>query len=157
MRHADLGLDLDPLDRRDHEDREVGGTQRGGDVADEVGVARGVEHVDLGALDLERRERERHRDPAPCLLGVEVGDGVAVLDLSEPRDGARGKSSASASDVLPAPPWPTRATLRICEVGNDLAGTATPRGQSSVRHRPGGQVARVGGRVSRDGREWLVA
>ena len=36
----DLGLHLDALDRRHHEDREVGGPQRGGDVAHEVGVAR---------------------------------------------------------------------------------------------------------------------
>ena len=36
----DLGLHLDALDRRHHEHREVGGPQRGGDVADEVGVAR---------------------------------------------------------------------------------------------------------------------
>ena len=36
------------------------------------------------------------------------------------------KSSASVSDVLPAPPWPTRATLRSLSVGYVLAGTATP-------------------------------
>ena len=36
----DLGLHLDALDRRDDEQREVGGLERGADVADEVGVAR---------------------------------------------------------------------------------------------------------------------
>ena len=75
----DLGLHLDALDRGHHEDREVGGAERGGDVADEVGVSGGVEHVDLDALVLEGRDAERRGDPAPGFLGVEVGDGVAVL------------------------------------------------------------------------------
>ena len=82
----DLGLHLDALDRGHHEHREVGGTQRGGDVADEVGVPGGVDHVDLVAVVLERGDGQRHRDPPPRLLGVEVGDGVAVLDLAETGD-----------------------------------------------------------------------
>ena len=48
------------------------------------------------------------------------------------------KSSASASDVLPAPPWPTRATLRILAVGNVFTHdpplvrpSARPRGPST--------------------------
>src|SRR5260221_8085202 len=40
------------------------------------------------------------------------------------------KSRASASDVLPAPPWPTRAMLRIFEVGNVFK--TTPRIDSLV-------------------------
>ena len=36
----DLGLHLDAFDRGHDEQREVGGLERGGDVADEVGVAR---------------------------------------------------------------------------------------------------------------------
>ena len=40
MLPRDLGLHLDALDRGDDEHREVGGLDRGGDVADEVGVAR---------------------------------------------------------------------------------------------------------------------
>ena len=36
----DLGLHLDAFDRGDDEQREVGGLERGRDVADEVGVAR---------------------------------------------------------------------------------------------------------------------
>ena len=36
----DLGLHLDAFDRRHDEQREVGRVERGGDVADEVGVAR---------------------------------------------------------------------------------------------------------------------
>ena len=38
------------------------------------------------AVELERGERERHRDPAPLLLGVEVADGRAVLDLAQAGD-----------------------------------------------------------------------
>ena len=34
--------------------------------------------------------------------------------------------SASAREVLPAPPWPTRATLRIFSVGYVFAVTRTP-------------------------------
>ncbi len=75
----DLGLHFDALDRGHDEDREVGGAECGGDVADEVGISRSVEHVDLGALVLERCDAERSGDPAPGLFGVEVRDGVAVL------------------------------------------------------------------------------
>ena len=70
----DLGLHLDAFDRGHDEQREVGGLERGGDVADEVGVARRVEQVDLVAVELERRERERHRDAPALLLGIEVAD-----------------------------------------------------------------------------------
>ncbi len=103
----DLGLHLDALDRRHDEQREVGGLDRGGDVADEVGVARCVEHVDLVVLDLERRERERHRDAAALLLGVEVTDRRAVLDPAQADDrprveeqglGQRGLPRATVSD-----------------------------------------------------------
>ena len=45
------------------------------DVADEIGVARRVEEVDLHAVELERRQRERHGDPPALLLGIEVADG----------------------------------------------------------------------------------
>ena len=83
---GDLGLHLDALDGGHHEHGEVGDPQRGGDVADEVGVARGVDQVDLVAVELERRDGERDRDVAPRGLGVEVADGGAVLDPPGPRD-----------------------------------------------------------------------
>ena len=76
---GDLGLHFDALDCGDDEDREVGGAERGSDVADEVGVPGGVEHVDLDALVLEGCDAERRGDPASGFLGVEVGDRVAVL------------------------------------------------------------------------------
>ena len=82
----DLGLDLHTLDRRHDEQCEVGRLERGTDVADEIGVARGVDDVDLRAVELERRQCERHRDAAPLFLGVEVADGRAVLDLAQAGD-----------------------------------------------------------------------
>ena len=82
----DLGLHLDAFDRGHDEQREVGGLDRGGDVADEVGVAGRVEHVDLVVVELERRERERHRDVAALLFGVEVADGRAVFDPAQADD-----------------------------------------------------------------------
>ena len=75
-----LGLDLDAVDRRDHDDHGVGRADRRAQVADEVGVARRVEDVDLHALPLDRRHRQRDRDALALLVGVVVGDGVAVLD-----------------------------------------------------------------------------
>ena len=57
-----LGLHLDAVDRAHHEHREVDDPQRGPHVAEEVGVARRVDQVDLVALPLERRHRERQRD-----------------------------------------------------------------------------------------------
>ena len=114
----DLGLHLDALDRGHDEQREVGGLERGADVADEVGVARRVEHVDLvpsssngaSASDTEMRRR--------CSSGSKSQ--TVVPSSTRPRRGIAPapSSSASASEVLPAPPWPTRATLRIFAVGN---------------------------------------
>ena len=49
-------------------------------VADEVGVSGGVEDVDLDAVPLDRGHRERDADAPADLLGIVVGDGVAVLD-----------------------------------------------------------------------------
>ncbi len=78
-----LGLHLDALDRGDDEQREVGGLERGAHVADEVGVSRRVEQVHLVPVELERRQRQRDRDPAALFLGIEVAHGRAVLDLAQ--------------------------------------------------------------------------
>ena len=103
----DLGLDLDALDGRHDEQGEVGGLDRGGDVADEVGVARGIEQVHLVVFELEGRERERHRDGAALFLGVEVAHGRSVLDPAEAHDrpgveeqglGQRGLACAAVPD-----------------------------------------------------------
>ena len=87
----DFGLHFDAFDRRHDEEREIGRVERRGHVADEVRVARRVEQVDLVAVGGERGERERHRDAPALLLGIEVADRGAVLDLAEPVDGAGGE------------------------------------------------------------------
>ncbi len=81
-----FGLHLDAVDRRDHEDHGVGRADRVAEVADEVRGARRVEHVDLGVTPLDRRHREGHRDAAPLLVGIVVGDRVAFLDDAHPGD-----------------------------------------------------------------------
>jgi hypothetical protein len=52
------------------------------------------------------------------LLGVEVRHGVAVFDAPHPLGHAIDEEEGPARVVLPAPPWPTRATLRILAEGN---------------------------------------
>ena len=68
-----LGLHLDAVDRAHDEDGEVGHAECRLHVADEVGVARGVDQVDLVALPLERGQREREAEAPLLLLGIEVG------------------------------------------------------------------------------------
>src|SRR5205085_2557893 len=85
---CNLRLHLDALDGRDNEQREVGGLQRGDDVSDEIRVSGRVEQVDLVAVELEGRERERHRDGPPLLLRVEIRNGRAVFDAPDARDRA---------------------------------------------------------------------
>ena len=58
-------------------------------------------HVDLVALPLERRDRERHRDRALLLLGIEVAHGVAVLDAPHPRDRAGDEQQRLGQRRLP--------------------------------------------------------
>jgi hypothetical protein len=76
----DLGLGLHPLDRRDHEQHRVGRGQGRAHVADEVGVAGGVEQVDLEAVIFDGCDGQGDRDLLAGLLGLEVGHGGAVLD-----------------------------------------------------------------------------
>ncbi len=54
-------------------------------------------------LVLEGGEGHRDRDPAACFLGVEVGDGIAVLDAAHPRDGARDEEETLGEAGLPRP------------------------------------------------------
>ena len=113
IRHATSVCTCDAVDRADHEHGEVGDPQGGGHVAHEVGVAGGVDEVDLVAVPLERGDGERQRQAALVLLGREVAHGGAVLDPAERVVAPARWNSASARLVLPAPPCPTRATLRI--------------------------------------------
>src|SRR5687768_16772595 len=65
------------------------------------------------------------------------------------------KSRASASDVLPLPPWPTSATLRILAGGKlftwvplvdlfDLLGSGFPQVSEPLRYREGGRTRTLG-------------
>jgi len=80
----DLVLDLDTLDRADHEHDEVGHRHRGLHLADEVRVAGRIEEVHLVALPLDRRRGQRHREALLLLLVLEVEHGRAVLDAPDP-------------------------------------------------------------------------
>jgi hypothetical protein len=84
-----LGLCLHPVDRAHDEHREVDHTQRGHDIAHEVGVAGRVDEVDAMAVPIERRHREPERHEATLLLGVVVAHGGSLLDPPEAVDRSR--------------------------------------------------------------------
>ena len=86
-RPDDLMLDLHPFDRRQHEDGEVHHPECRLGLADEVGVAGDVDEVDLVAVPLDGSQGQRDRKALFDLLGLEVADGVAVLDPADPRRG----------------------------------------------------------------------
>ena len=65
-RHSWRGDLVDRLVGRGHEQRAVGGAQPGPQLADEVGVAGGVDQVDLHPAVHERGDRERHRPAVAC-------------------------------------------------------------------------------------------
>ena len=130
-RHADgrallpqhPGRAVDAVDRADHEQRRVGGAQPGPQVADEVGVAGGVEQVDLdAACTTGANESETER----CWRCSASSKSLTVVPSSTRP--ARGMvpvatSSASTSVVFPAPEWPTSTTLRT-DPGWSAAGAA---------------------------------
>ncbi len=111
-----LGADLDAGGGADDDEGGVGGAQARLHLPHEVGVAGRVDDVELLPLPLAGEEGEVDADLALVLVGVEVGDGGAVVHAAQPADSAAAKSIASASEVLPVLPWPTRATLRMSSV-----------------------------------------
>ena len=98
-----LGLDLDAFHRADDEDRQVGDTERGVDVADEVRVAGGVDEIDLVAVPVERRHGQRQGMAAFVLLRVVVHDGVAVLDPAQPGNRVGSVEECLGKGRLPRP------------------------------------------------------
>ena len=109
-----LGLHLDAVDGGDHDDHGVRGADRRAHVADEVGGAGRVEHVDLrrpfhsiGATESETEICRR------CSSGS-WSDTVLPSSTVPIRVIAPDANSiASSSVVLPEPPWPTSKTLRM--------------------------------------------
>ena len=76
-------LDLDPGDGVDNEERRVGHPQGRLRLGEEVGIARGVDEVDLDLAPLGERHGGLEADPPFDLVGIEVGDRRAVLDATE--------------------------------------------------------------------------
>ena len=83
------GAGVDAVVGGDHEQCAVGGPQAGPYVADEVGVAGGVDEVDLGLAVHDRRDGEGDRAAVLALGLVEVADRGAVTDGAGAGDGTR--------------------------------------------------------------------
>ena len=79
-----VGLHLRARGRVDRDEDALDGPQRADDFADEVGIPRGVDEVQLHVLPLERRERGIDGNLPADLLGVEIRGGGPVLHPSEP-------------------------------------------------------------------------
>ena len=79
-----LGADLHARGSVDHHDRGVRHGHGGNDLADEIGVAGRVQQVEPQVAVSQRDQRSADRHPAVPLLGVKVGDGVAVLNAPDP-------------------------------------------------------------------------
>jgi hypothetical protein len=78
--HQDPGLGLDALDGREHQHGTVQHPEHPLDLGDEVGVPRGVDDVDRGAVERERHDRGLDRDAASALERQAVGTGRAGVD-----------------------------------------------------------------------------
>ncbi len=74
------GVDLDAGRRADGEDDVLDGRQGAQGVADEVGVAGGVDQVDLLAVGFEVEQVAVDREVAAFLFVFDVGDARAVVD-----------------------------------------------------------------------------
>ena len=77
-----LGADLDAALTVDHDQGVARNAERLTDLTHEIGVAGGVDDIDLGILPLDVRERRGDRQAALLLFGVKVTNGVAVRDLA---------------------------------------------------------------------------
>ncbi len=84
-----LGLGLHAVGRAHDDDGQVDVGQGGDHLAGEVGVAGGVDQVDLHPVDREGGQAGRDRQLARHLLGLEVHDGGALLHRPPPCDGPR--------------------------------------------------------------------
>ena len=86
-----LGLGFDALDGAHDHDGQV--HHRGGrpDLAEEVGVARGVDDVQLDVAEQARGQGEGERHVPLDLLGLEVAHRGPVVDLALSGDGAGGE------------------------------------------------------------------
>ena len=137
-----LGLGLDAVGGAHHHHGQVGDGQGGGQLGGEVGVAGGVEQVDLDAVDARTGRwparptagagspRARSRRPW-CPSRPSPGGGWRRWPPGAPRP----------AWSCPAPWWPTRATLRIDRRRQTSPPSATSPGSSrrpssAARRRP---------------------
>ncbi len=86
--HHALGGEFDAGLGVDHHDGGFDAGQRGDGLSGEIGVARGVDEVDVYAFPCEVDQRRVQRMPGRFFLGVEVADGAALLDAAPGGDGA---------------------------------------------------------------------
>ena len=108
-----LGLDFDAGDRIHDDEGGVGDAQRRARVAEEIAEPGRVDQIDLVLVPLGVREACGKGVLAGDFFFVVVGDRRPIVHASEAIDHAGGERRAETSWVLPVPPWPTRATLRM--------------------------------------------
>ena len=111
------GADLRAHHRVDHEHRRLADPQRAERVGDEARLARRVEQVDLALAPWNELSVVEIDILRACSSGsaseMVVPSGTEPSRLITPAS----YSSASCSDVLPAPRWPTRATFLMRSAG----------------------------------------
>ena len=98
-----LGLGLDTVDRAHHDDDAGRPPSGGAHLAEEVGVARGVDDVELHVAHHARGQGQRERHVALDLLGLEVAHRGAVVDPALAGDGAGGEEQGLGQRGLARP------------------------------------------------------
>ena len=126
-----LGLDLDTFDGAHDEDGEVGDAQGRVHLALEVGVAGGVDDVDLVALPLDGCEGQGQGLSPLLLFGIEVADGAAIFHATQALNGAGLQEERLGQGRLTGAPMTNQhdvADLLRC----NLIHLAHPRGARTV-------------------------
>ncbi len=113
-------------------DGQVDDRQCGAHLAEEVGIARGVDDVELDVAEHARGHGERQRHVALDLFGLEVAHGGPVVDLSLSGDGAGGEEQRLGQT------WscPSRCVRPGRRCGYGTAGNSAPRAPPSLEIHP---------------------
>ncbi len=135
-----LGVDLDPHDRVDDDDRRVDDAQRAQGLGDEGLLAGRVDQVDLAVRVVERRHARADRHRALLLVFLEVGDRGAVVDLPQPVDDPGLEQERLAETGLPAPPMADQRDVA------DPVGGLVPHGLQYMSSAPGVAYGRLANR-----------
>ena len=154
-RHADRGAlrpqrdggRVDALERVDHEQGGVGGAQSGAQLADEVGVAGGVDEVDLDVPVHDRGHRQADRPLLADRRGIVVADRGAVGDRPgagqhagggeqrlDQRGLARARTGRRARRCGPWPGRPQRPRLPMCRCRSSCFPWRPPSSRSVRSH-----------------------